>query len=153
MSPRNKISQPPVQQHQNQSDVDGDQTIPFAKMQKKTGMVNIKSNSGRPTKTFKHKIHSRRTLSRPKTCGKFRLGTLSALKTIRYHKIPSPPRHNPLMYCTDTQNKSSIRREWEEKMERLNEKYCLDCFSDSELKLELDEGKNHQYEHIYETLI
>ena len=32
-----------------------------------------------------------------------------------------------------------LRREWEEKMERLNEKYGLDCFSDSEL--ELDEGK------------
>ena len=38
-------------------------------------------------------------------------------------------------------------------MERLNEKYGLDCFSDSELDSELDEGENYQYEHKYETLI
>ena len=46
-----------------------------------------------------------------------------------------------------------LRREWEEKMERLNEKYRLDCFSDSELDSELNKGKNYQYEHKYETLI
>ena len=38
-------------------------------------------------------------------------------------------------------------------MERLNEKYGLNCFSDSELDSELDEGKNYQYEHKCETLI
>ena len=42
-----------------------------------------------------------------------------------------------------------LRREWEEKMERLNEKYGTNCFSDSES----DEGENNQYEHKYETLI
>ena len=36
-----------------------------------------------------------------------------------------------------------IRRQWEEKMERLNEKYGLNCFSDSKLDSELDEGKNY----------
>ena len=36
-----------------------------------------------------------------------------------------------------------LRREWEEKMERLNEKYGLDYFSDSELDSEFDEGKNY----------
>ena len=38
-------------------------------------------------------------------------------------------------------------------MERLNEKYSLDYFSNSELDSELDEGKNYRYEHKYETLI
>ena len=38
-------------------------------------------------------------------------------------------------------------------MERLNKKYGLNCFSDSELDSESDEGKNYQYEHKYETLI
>ena len=38
-------------------------------------------------------------------------------------------------------------------MERLNEKYNLDCFSDSELDSESDEDKQYQYEHGYETLI
>ena len=36
-------------------------------------------------------------------------------------------------------------------MEKLNEKYGLDCFSDSELDLELDEGMNYGYKHKYET--
>ena len=38
-------------------------------------------------------------------------------------------------------------------MERLNSKYNLDCFSNSELDSESDEGKQYQYEHGYETLI
>ena len=38
-------------------------------------------------------------------------------------------------------------------MERLNSKYNLDCFSDSELDSESDEGQQYQYEHEYETLI
>ena len=46
-----------------------------------------------------------------------------------------------------------LRREWEEKMEKLNKKYGLHYFSDSELDSELDEGKNYRYEHKYETLI
>ena len=36
-------------------------------------------------------------------------------------------------------------------MERLNTKYNLDCFSDSELDSESDEGKQYFYEHGYET--
>ena len=44
-----------------------------------------------------------------------------------------------------------LRREWEEKMERLNEKYGLDYFSDSELDSEWGEGENYQYEHKYEN--
>ena len=38
-------------------------------------------------------------------------------------------------------------------MERLNTKYNLDCFSDSELDSESDEDEQYQYEHGYETLI
>ena len=41
----------------------------------------------------------------------------------------------------------------EAEMERLNTKYNLDCFSDSELDSELDEGEQYKYEHGYETLI
>ena len=32
-------------------------------------------------------------------------------------------------------------------MERLSNKYGLDCFSDSELNSESDEGEEHRYEH------
>ena len=45
------------------------------------------------------------------------------------------------------------RREWEEKIERLNEKYNLDCFSSSELDSESDEEGSYKYEHKYKTLI
>ena len=47
----------------------------------------------------------------------------------------------------------SLHREWEEKMKRLNEKYGLDCFSDSELDSESDKEEDYRYEHKYETII
>ena len=45
------------------------------------------------------------------------------------------------------------KKQWEEEMERLNSKFDLDCYSDSELDSESDEGEQHCYEHSYETLI
>ena len=44
-------------------------------------------------------------------------------------------------------------KEWDRKMERLNEKYSLDCFSSSKLDSESDEGEDYSYEDKYETLI
>ena len=38
-------------------------------------------------------------------------------------------------------------------MERLNEKYKLDTFSDSKLNSESDEDDQYQYQHQYEMLI
>ena len=40
-----------------------------------------------------------------------------------------------------------------EKMERLNEKYNLDCSSGSELDSESDEGEDYRYKHNYKRLI
>ena len=53
MNPKNQTSKPPVQQHQYQSNVDEDQTVPFARMQKKTGMVNIKKQFLQTNKNIK----------------------------------------------------------------------------------------------------
>ena len=50
-------------------------------------------------------------------------------------------------------NMTKTKQQWEAEMERLNSKYNLDCFSDSELDSESDEGEQYQYEHGYETLI
>ena len=50
-------------------------------------------------------------------------------------------------------NMTKAKQQWEEEMERLNSKYNLDCYSDSELDLESDEGEQYHYEHGYETLI
>ena len=52
-----------------------------------------------------------------------------------------------------TLNITKTKQQWEEKMERLNAKYNLDCFSDSELDSKSDEDKRYHYEHGYETLI
>ena len=41
----------------------------------------------------------------------------------------------------------------EAEMERLNSKYNLDCFSDSKLDSESDDGEQYQYKHGYEKLI
>ena len=43
--------------------------------------------------------------------------------------------------------------EWKKEMEKLDQKYGLDCFSNSELDSESDEGEDYMYEHNYETLI
>ena len=50
-------------------------------------------------------------------------------------------------------NMTKAKQQWEEEMERLNSKYNLDCYSNSELDSESDEGEQYCYEHGYETLI
>ena len=53
----------------------------------------------------------------------------------------------------DTLIMTKTKQQWEQDMERLNEKYKLDTFSDSELNSESDEDERYQYQHGYETLI
>ena len=53
----------------------------------------------------------------------------------------------------DTLSMTKTKQQWEQEMERLNTKYNLDCFSDSELDSESDEDEQYQYLHGYETLI
>ena len=53
----------------------------------------------------------------------------------------------------DTLSLSKTKQQWEAEMERLNSKYNLNCFSDSELDSESNEEEQYQYEHGYETLI
>ena len=48
---------------------------------------------------------------------------------------------------------TKTKQQWEEEMERLNSKYNLNCFSDSDLDLESNKGEQYCYEHGYETLI
>ena len=62
--------------------------------------------------------------------------------------LPKPQAKRP-----DTLSLTKTRQQWEEEMGRLNTKYNHDCFLDSELDSESDEGEQYQYEHRYETLI
>ena len=50
-------------------------------------------------------------------------------------------------------SQTKAKQQWEAEMERLNSKYNLNCFSDSELDSESDKGEQYRYEHGYETLI
>ena len=65
------------------------------------------------------------------------------------------PQQRPLpkLQTQKPDNMTKTRQLWEAEMERLNNKYNLDCFSNSELDSESDEGEEYRYEHGYETLI
>ena len=65
-------------------------------------------------------------------------------------KIQKPQARRP---DTLNLNMTKAKQQWEAEIERLNSKYNLDCFSDSELDSELDYGEQYCYEHSYETLI
>ena len=89
------------------------------------------------------------------------------------HKVlPPPETQRPQARCPQTLNyqkpqstqtsaqetqlgkyQTQTKKKWEAEMERLNSKYSLDCFSDSKLDSESDEGEQYQHEHGYETLI
>ena len=67
----------------------------------------------------------------------------------------SQPQNNKKLFDIPDKYAEQIRlwREWEEKIDRLNKKYHLDCFSSSKLESESDEEDNYKYEHKYKTLI
>ena len=53
------------------------------------------------------------------------------------------PLPKPQARRSDTLSLTKMRQQWEAEMERLNSKYNLDCFSDSELDSESDEGEQY----------
>ena len=63
-------------------------------------------------------------------------------KTLNNQKAQSFQRSNSKTFDVSDQCPSQLKlhKQWEEEMERLNSKYNLDCFSDSELHLEWDKG-------------
>ena len=65
-------------------------------------------------------------------------------------KIQKPQAKRP---DTLNLNMTKAKQQWEPEVERLNSKYNLDSFPDSELDSEADEGEQYGYEHGYETLI
>ena len=60
---------------------------------------------------------------------------------------------SPKLQTQKPTSMTKTKQQWEAEMERLNTKYNLDCFSDSELDSESDEGEQYQYEHGYKMLI
>ena len=74
-------------------------------------------------------------------------------QTLNYQKPQSPQKFDQKTSVGRHPSQMEIHKQWETEMERLNAKYNLDCFSDSELDSEYDEGEQYKYEHGCETLI
>ena len=74
-------------------------------------------------------------------------------QTLNYQKPLSSQKFDQKISDGQYPSQSEICKQWEAEMERLNTKHNLDCFSDSELNSESDEGEQYKYEHGYETLI
>ena len=74
-------------------------------------------------------------------------------QTLNYLKPQNSQKPNQETQIGRYLSQTKIHKQWEAEMERLNAKYNLDCFSDSELDSESDEGEQYKYEHWYETLI
>ena len=123
-------------------------------------MVTIKNNFSRMFQAPSHHVHSNFR------CQVFSTPDPELSKTTRFTTLPEHEIHSTLQ-PQNFQNSQSqtldvpdrysdqirLHREWEEKLERLNNKYGLNYFSDSELDPESDEGEEYRYEHKYETLI
>ena len=74
-------------------------------------------------------------------------------QTLNYQKPQNLQKPNQETQTDRYPSQTKFRKQWEAEMERLNAKYNLDCFSDSELDSKSDEGEQYKYEHGYETLI
>ena len=82
-------------------------------------------------------------------------------KTLSQPKVQKPQARCPLnLHRSDQEapigkcpSQTKVCQQWEAEMERLNTKYKLDCFSDSELDSESNKGEQYHYKHGYETLI
>ena len=74
-------------------------------------------------------------------------------QTLNCEKSQSSQKPNLETQIDKYPSQTKTHQQWEAEMERLNTKYNLDCFSDSELDSESDEGEEYKYEHGYETLI
>ena len=70
-------------------------------------------------------------------------------------RSPKPKLQKPQARRPNTLNlnMTKAKQQWEAEMERFNSKYNLNCFLDSELDSESDNGEQYYFEHGYETLI
>ena len=117
--------------------MDGDQTAPSVKIRKgRIGMATPKHQSQLK------KVPPLPEVQRPQA---------KQPQNMNYQKPQNT--HKSTLEAQLGKYPSQAKKQWEADMERLNSKYNLDCFSDSELGSESDEGEQYQYEHEYETLI
>ena len=123
--------------HPRQKNVDGDKTAPICKREEEDWNGD----------------HQRQLQQQPQP--QVQMTQMQCPQALNYQKLHSFQRSNSKTFDVSDQYPSQLKlyKQWEEEMERLNSKYNLDCFSDSELDFELDEGEEYKYDHGYETLI
>ena len=103
----------------------------------KIGMANTKTN-------FNRKKTPQPEVQRPQA---------RCPQTLNYQKLQDTQKSNQEIQIDKYPSQAKICKQWEAEMEKLNSKYNLDCFSDSELDLESEEGNQYKYEYGYETFI
>ena len=99
--------------------------------------------------------HQKQLQQQPQPQQKIQMTQEQCPQTLNYQKPQSFQKFNQKTPDVERwyPSQSKLHKQWEEEMERLNAKYNLDCFSESELDSESDEGEEYKYEHGYETLI
>ena len=76
------------------------------------------------------------------------------LQTLNYQKPQSSQKFDQKTSGGQYPSQLEIHKQWEAEMERLNAKYNLDCFSDSELNSGSDEGcMNMDMKHLFNNVI
>ena len=143
-------------QCQRQRNVDGDQAVPFAKIIEEDWDGDHQKKFSRIFQTLRHEMHSNHhnrknslQVPNPQQAQQSQIQCYQCPQTQNLQCPWSQPFDVPDRYSEQIR----LHREWEEKMERHNEKYGLDSLSDSELDSKSDEGEDYRYEHKYETLI
>ena len=74
-------------------------------------------------------------------------------QTLNYQRPQNTQMPNQETQIDQYPSQTKFHKQRVAEMEKLNAKYNLDCFSESELDSESDEGEQYKYEHKYETLI
>ena len=120
-------------------------------MAKRTNQkINLKLQPMSQAPSLRLKKKNLRQVSNPqKNVVGDQVAPFANLKNRRKSKARCSCKHYHLKQSSKLQD----QKQWEEEIERLNSKYNLDCYSDSELDSESDEGEQYHYEHGYETLI
>ena len=114
--------------------------------------------SARPPLKEESKMEAQATSQKAEKCGQgpdclFCKAQKKEEEETKQQKRLSPNLPKPQAKRPNTLSLNKTRQQWEAEMERLNSKYNLDCFSDSELDSESDKGEQYQYKHRYDTLI
>ena len=76
---------------------------------------------------------------------KIQMTLVQCPQTLSYQKSQSFQKFDQKTPDGQYPSQLKLHKQWEEEMERLNAKYNLDCFSESELDSESNEGEQYKY--------